>query len=752
MPVSTASHWQQVTRAKPCEACGKPDWCARSIEDGALRCMRPELSQQPQGYRIQRERDPEGAVIYMPEHAGGNGHRPVEQASARKGKLHPTPERAATAAGWAIEQRRGEPWAHSATWSYRRDGIEYARVLRFDKPDRTDKDFRPIHRDGDGWRVGDPPGGWLPYRVDDLDAGGVVYVVEGEKCADAAASVGLLAVTSSHGAKSASRTDWSALAGREAVIWADRDEAGEEYAEAVASILANLDPPATARIIDPPAELPEGGDVADYVEARECIEPEEIRAAIEALAEQARRWSASGPLILDPSDPITIARELVARQHTRRGYVTLMHHADEFRAHNGTAWPAEDPATVRARTWEFLEQATRRMKRGDLEVLEPFKPTKTRVDNVLDALKGVTHQPSSIEPPAWLDGREHPPPGELVPCRNGLLHLPTLELHQPTPVLFNLHALDFDYQPQASEPKHWMAFLRSLWPDDEQAIMTLQEIFGYLLTTDTSQQKVFLLIGPKRSGKGTIARVLTRLLGQANVAGPTLSSLSQQFGLQPLIGKLLAVIADARLGGRADQAQIAERLLSVSGEDALSIPRKHKPDWTGRLSTRFLILTNEMPRLIDTSGALASRFIVLTLRQSFYGREDTALFDRLSPEMPGILRWAIAGWHRLRQRGRFVQPESSADAVAELEELGSPVAAFVRERCVVEPGRRIETKRLFGAWQEWCTAEGRKSPGTAHTFGRDLKAAVAGIRTTQPRIAGVQIRFYEGIDLADMDG
>ena len=34
---------------------------------------------------------------------------------------------------------------------------------------------------------------------------------------------------------------------------------------------------------------------------------------------------------------------------------------------------------------------------------------------------------------------------------------------------------------------------------------------------------MFLLVGPKRSGKGTIARVLTGLLGAHNTAAPTLA-------------------------------------------------------------------------------------------------------------------------------------------------------------------------------------------------------------------------------------
>ena len=63
------------------------------------------------------------------------------------------------------------------------------------------------------------------------------------------------------------------------------------------------------------------------------------------------------------------------------------------------------------------------------------------------------------------------------------------------------------------------------------------------------QQKLIALIGPSRSGKGTIAGVLTQLLGGGNVGNPTMDNLSTNFGLSPLIGKPLAIISDARLGG-----------------------------------------------------------------------------------------------------------------------------------------------------------------------------------------------------------
>ena len=91
-----------------------------------------------------------------------------------------------------------------------------------------------------------------------------------------------------------------------------------------------------------------------------------------------------------------------------------------------------------------------------------------------------------------------------------------------------------------------------------------------------------------------------------------------------------------------------------------------------------MILTNELPRFADASGALASRFVILTTKSTFYGKEELDLKEKLRSELPGILNWALAGLTRLRERGRFVIPQSSLDALQQMEDLASPVAAFVR--------------------------------------------------------------------------
>ena len=160
-----------------------------------------------------------------------------------------------------------------------------------------------------------------------------------------------------------------------------------------------------------------------------------------------------------------------------------------------------------------------------------------------------------------------------------------------------------------------------------------------------------------------------------------------------------------------------------------------------------MVLTNELPRLADASGAMASRFLTLRIVPSFYGREDPGLAQRLMGELPGILNWAIEGWQRLHLRGHFVEPKASAEAAQQLADLGSPISAFVRDRCMMGPTADVEVDRIYSEWRLWCAAQGIDRPGAKHQFGRDLSAAFPEVAITQPRVEGRRLRVYQGIGL-----
>lgn len=458
------------------------------------------------------------------------------------------------------------------------------------------------------------------------------------------------------------------------------------------------------------------------------------------------RDPASGRVILSPKQTLPTAQAFVELHYQHDRQPTLRAFGDTFWLWGNNHYQPVEDARLRNQLHPWLHEAVRwqtNRKTGELELV-PFDSNPMSVNAALETIRSHVFLAGTTPVPCWLgnDGNRQPV-HELLPFRSGTLHIPTGQTLLPTPQLFNFASLDFDYDPQAPRPRRWLAFLTEVFGDDHQSILLLQEWFGYCLTADTRQHKILLVVGPKRAGKGTIARVLRQLVGVANVVCPTVGSLCGPFGLQQLLGKTVATVSDARFAGNGIPI-LVERLLSISGDDPLTVERKFLPSITVKLPVRFMFLTNELPRLDDASGALPNRFMVLSLTRSFFGVEDVNLTKELFTELPGILLWALDGWRSLNARGRFHQPDASHELVQDIEELSSPVQAFIRERCVVAPGQRAEFTDLYEAWQAWCTDSGLASATPKQTFGRDLRAAVPGLRA---RRGTGQARFYDGIGL-----
>lgn len=440
-------------------------------------------------------------------------------------------------------------------------------------------------------------------------------------------------------------------------------------------------------------------------------------------------------LILSQSNWPQSARKFIARMRCNLHY----HNGDWLDYCRGAYRDIEDDA-IKAEAHKFLDSAKARVLKDREFVLVPFEPNNNDVAELVGALKRETHvSREALWPPCWLPEHTGPMPksDECISFPNGILHLPSAEFHPPTPNFFTRNAVEFNFDPNAPEPKVWFNTVNEWWHPRENGnpsenVATLQEIMGYLLVPDTSQQKMFFVLGPPRSGKGVISRTLTQLVGQSNAAFPSMSTLGGEFGRMPLIGKQLAVISELKVGRKDDPSALAAILLAISGEDNVSVNRKNKGFWEGKLNVRFLFLGNSIPKFADDGTALGNRLVILRMSNSFLGKEDLTLEARIKDELPGILNWAIAGWRRLRKRGHFAETVDGLEAKAEFIRLASPVLSFVSERCTLGPDEQITKQELYDKFKEWCSDNGRL-PESKEEFGAALAACCAGqVRDYRP--------------------
>jgi putative DNA primase/helicase len=134
---------------------------------------------------------------------------------------------------------------YRARWAYRdKAGDPIGHVVRYESPS-GEKEIIPFFKgDPFGWKSGYPKGQMRPLynldKISKLPPDHPVWVVEGEKCADALTELNCVATTSPGGSNGARLADWSPLAGRTVVIWPDKDRAGTVYAGNVFNTLMEV--------------------------------------------------------------------------------------------------------------------------------------------------------------------------------------------------------------------------------------------------------------------------------------------------------------------------------------------------------------------------------------------------------------------------------------------------------------------------------------------------------------------------------
>jgi putative DNA primase/helicase len=454
------------------------------------------------------------------------------------------------------------------------------------------------------------------------------------------------------------------------------------------------------RIVFPPSE---------YKDVRQWVSG--MGLSREAFMEHVDQYAAStsGPSpsadALADDNVSTVAGAILEQIYTADDRPTLLRCQESWYIYGAGGW-TEEPSreSVRGEIHRFLARSKYRSVDGRTKNVgvNSFNPTSSYVRNVSEHLCAIVPNPSL--PPAWLDEREHVCPSRLLCFANGTLGIDDFlagdtRLTTYSSDLFVTSRLPFDYVAGASCPR-WNLWLQQTLGDDPAKIALLQEWFGYNLIADNSQEKMLMMLGPTRSGKSTALSVLRNLLGNA-AAASSLKSLSQDFGLHHLIGKLAAIMPDAQTP-EFGRTLCLQTLLEIIGNDHVQINRKFKSALSALLTCRITIASNQLPQLPDESLALSARMMVLSFTQSFLGKEEKGLKATLRGEMSGISLWALRGLARLLENGEFTEPRDAQRMREDFANLVCPIAEFAETWVYMDANQTIPLDGLFEAWKNYA--------------------------------------------------
>ena len=294
----------------------------------------------------------------------------------------------------------------------------------------------------------------------------------------------------------------------------------------------------------------------------------------------------------------------------------------------------------------------------------------------------------------------------LVNVRNGLLDIRDMSFKEHTPSYLSTVQLNVEYNPQVDCPQ-FKKFLNEVL--DCKLIPLVQEIVGYLLTTNTASQKAFVFWGPARTGKSTLLWVVEYLLlGKKNVSNIPWQEIGDKFKTAELLGKLANVFSDLPSKSIDDTGIFKV----VTGEDYLMAEKKNKNPFKFKPFARLVFSCNELPRnYVDRTEGFYRRLIIVPFnRQIEKNKIDKALKYKFQREKEGILNWALEGLKRLYENNfEFSENELTDGVKKEYKRENNNVISFVEECCEIDSLFSCSRIELYEAYKEFCVEAGLKA-------------------------------------------
>lgn len=316
---------------------------------------------------------------------------------------------------------------------------------------------------------------------------------------------------------------------------------------------------------------------------------------------------------------------------------------------------------------------------------------------------------------------------QLIPLKNGVLHVGKLQLGQPdyllksTPYFFNRNVLPVEFDPCAP-CENWIRMVEANLRDDDggwSKLSLFQEFMGYCLVPDTSLQKFLLCVGEGSNGKSAVMAGFYAMIGARNAANLSLEMFSDKFALHQLRGKLVNIVDDM-----SETDKVCEgKLKSVVSGMSIHTDRKNKTGINFTPTARLIFCCNNPPKFQDKSNGILRRLLMVSFNRTIAEHERNPDFCDVhfwEKEAAGIFNWCVAGLIRLRKNGNKLTVCKENEKIKQeyIYEINS-AAAFISEM-VEAADDYIICKSLYKFYSGWCYDNGMK-PLNHNNFGRELR-------------------------------
>src|SRR5262245_53122513 len=265
------------------------------------------------------------------------------------------------------------------------------------------------------------------------------------------------------------------------------------------------------------------------------------------------------------------------------------------------------------------------------------------------------------------------------------------------------------------------AFLDRITDGDKELQQFLRRYVGYCLSGVTVEHVFVFGHGTGANGKGTFLNTIQGIFGSyattAHVSTFMASRTEQHpTDLAKLAGARLVVAQETQKGRRWDEVKVK----AITGGDTITA-RFMRQDFFDFVPTFKIFVTgNYKPALSAVDEAMHRRLLLVPFQvQIPKDKRDPRLFEKLKPEWPAILRWAIEGCLAWRASG--LAPPASVLEATEAYFADQDVLKQWLDECTLDggPAAFTRSKGLFASWKFWAEERNLKA-GSEKAFSEML--------------------------------
>lgn len=331
---------------------------------------------------------------------------------------------------------------------------------------------------------------------------------------------------------------------------------------------------------------------------------------------------------------------------------------------------------------------------------------------------------------------------DWIAFNNKLVNIETGEVRNPTSEIFTTTHINYDYREDADGGEMDKA-LREILCDEKDGDKKYKFFFqmvGYFFTGTNRYNKMFFITGSGANGKSTLMAIIRKIF-DGYTSSQQLQNLSQDFGLQPLIGKKINIVYDMSSRALNDIGT----LKAITGEDTVTVNIKNAPQITLKLPTKIIATGNILPQITEANYAFYRRVVHLELKNTF-PNPDTRLPYKLVNDKDGM-EWVI---HRSIQEYLKVDNdgwaiEQDIESVEEsYQKLADPLKWVTMK--LFEAGSDedyLSGDTIYNAMKDKLESEGMVVPSRSKNYYKDIRNM--GAEATRKRIDGDTVRVWQGI-------